>query len=161
MIKTAQHHYIEQDMFVHWGYWPVHEVCRNDETVQCMKHLIHFKSKVMTHRIYKARTVRDQYAMVKWNRRHGWALGWTSHNYSPWELPVQTCAAKQPVSFRSTLDFIPQPDCWSSTALRSNNLLKFQLFTPQRRFPHSGKCLRSFIQKHKEDKTVTNYREGH
>lgn len=155
MIKTAWHHCIEHDMLVHHGYWLLHEDCRNDEMVECMT------SNVMTHRIYKTRTVRDQYATVKWNGRHGWALGWTSHNYSPWELPVQACSAKQPVSFRSTLDFIPQPDCWSSTALRSNNLLKFQLFTPQRQFPHSGKFLRSFIQKHKEDKKATNYREAH
>lgn len=97
MKETAQHHCTEQEMLVHRGYWPPHEVCRNDEMVQCMKHFIYFKSKVMMHRIYKARSIQDQNATVKWNSSHEWALSWTSHNYSPWELPVQACVAKQPV----------------------------------------------------------------
>lgn len=147
-------------MLVHWGYWPLHEVCRNDEMVQCMKHFIHFKSKVMARRIYKARAVRD---LPRWNETEDMDEHWAGLPTitPPESFRFRATPQKQPVSFRSTLDFIPRPDCWFSMALRSNNLLKFQLFTPQRRFPHSGKCLRSFIQKRKEDKTPTNYREGH
>lgn len=75
---------------------------------------------------------------------------------------LQACAAKQHVIV-SEAHYILSPSLFVGLPLLSDPSIcsDFNFFTPRCRFLHSGKCLHSFIQKHKEDKTQTNYREGH